>query len=121
MLFTDIDVGISDHSLSSGGPPKSGPSTQAFTAFWNIRARGGRALTPPTSNTAKPGSCDFGPDLTIVGTRVAGKLCKDWWYELPAGGVEPSNLWSAMVARRRGRTDAPRWRRGTNGTVLPSQ
>ena len=121
VLFTDIDVGISDHALDSGGPPRSGPSTQAFSVFWGVRGRGGRALNPPKSNTAKPGSCDFGPDLTLVGTRVAGKLCKDWHYELPAGGVDPPNLWLAMLERRRRGRGAPRWGRGANDTALPSQ
>lgn len=34
---------------------------QAFTTFWNIRAKGMAAMPPPGSNSAKQGDCIFGP------------------------------------------------------------
>ncbi len=39
-LFTNINVGIGDHAMQSGGPASSGPNTVAFTTFWQVEERG---------------------------------------------------------------------------------
>lgn len=97
-LFTDIDVGLGDHALQSGGPEASGPSCSAFTIFWNVKASA--PMPPPGSNSVKQGECAFGPDLVFVGTRLQGRICKDWHYEAP-DGAPPANLYDAQLARRR--------------------
>ena len=100
MLFTDIDVGAGTYALGSGGPTNSGPNSQAYTAYWNIRADGGRAVSVPYSNTPNL-PCGFGPDLTFVSVRMKGKVCKDGWY-VEEGVTEPKDLYAAQLKRRRG-------------------
>lgn len=94
-------VGLGDHAHQSGGPAASGPSTSAFTVFWNVRSSG--PMPPPGSNSVKQGECAFGPDLVFVGTRLSGQICKDWHYEAP-DGAPPANLYDAQLARRRSQT-----------------
>ena len=112
MLFTDINVGTPGaHALQSGGPEASGPNTLGWTTFWNVHTSSGAAMPPPGSNTAKQGSCDFGPDILFVGTRLAGRFCPSWAYFPDV--TSPPNLYEAQLARRRGAV------RPTQQTLIP--
>lgn len=102
VLFTEIVVGNRDRTIGCGGPKGSGPCSQSYTTFWNVRGIKKASIPPPvhTSETGGvPGSCRWGPDVTFVGTKVEGRVCEDWLQE-PAV-TQPANLYAAQLARRR--------------------
>ena len=59
-------------------------------------------MSPPQSNSAKPGECSFVPVINLVGVNLnpkeAKKLCKGWRYE--QGVTSPANIYEAQLARR---------------------
>ncbi|KAI3438200.1 hypothetical protein D9Q98_000637 [Chlorella vulgaris] len=97
-LFTDIDVGVGNHALQSGGPSHSGPNTQAWTVVWNVRSS--KPIPLPGANGVKPGDCAFGPDLTLAGVNLEKRTACAWWL-IEKGPLSVTNLYEAQLAKRR--------------------
>ncbi|KAL4448197.1 hypothetical protein ABPG75_005416 [Micractinium tetrahymenae] len=99
-LYTNINVGKGSDALASGGPSRAGPNSVAYSTWWNIRSD--KPIDPNHSNN-KPGSCDFGTSINLVGVNLnsyARGMCSSWHFERSIKG--PANIYDAQLARRKG-------------------
>lgn len=95
-LFTDIDCGRGTRVWRCGGGASLGRQSAGWETFWNIRAA--RPIEPPPVGWGAP-SMNFVALTTVsAGMRDA----KGWWFEvLPPARLQPRNLHTAQLARRR--------------------
>lgn len=93
-LFTELDAGAPKRLWICGGRKDRGPHTAARTTLWNLHFSGSGKL-PPVPDW---------PQINVIGVPgcTASTTPDREWIEPCEGGVTPTNLYRAQLARRLG-------------------
>ena len=89
MLYDDINIGKGTRAFTTGGKSATGQPTAGFSTFWNIRQRGGEAITVP--------GCMYGPNLNFVGNFKSKKGCRGRLVN-SSKDIVPRRLYASQVS-----------------------
>jgi hypothetical protein len=91
-LFTELDAGAPKRLWICGGREDRGPHTAARTTLWNLAY----------ANSEKLPTVPSWPQINVIGVPgcIASTTPDHEWIEPCEGGVTPTNLYRAQLARR---------------------